>query len=592
MTIRLLSTYDSFPPQSIITLDAGLEAALIAAGNASATLTGGTVAYRERAPVMVQPAVQKHGSVALVANRKAIVPLSEGTALTITPTAGTTGTYQRYDAAGAAVGALTTIGATALTVGQFEGDQTVEIKCTTGTMAVKVGDAVLGAAIVAKAPTGAAVALRAPSGALTRAHMDLRPAFVLQPMPGALLNSATPNTINSLVAMAAPAEYYAFRITYRHLGGNGPVTGFSCVGAASDDAGTRDFTDTTNANFKKLVTPKRAGTAYNTIVADGSPGWKAVTWAGAAALNIADPGAGKVAIAVSDLVFEQGVLDAANAFFPFLLRYQNGSASYTYANSLVGQQVGVNAKTDFPGLLLATLTRGGADAIATPSNWADANTPNATVGGPPVTIEFFTAGDVLSVSLAGDSRFAVSAQYSAANQYRSTENYVHNALAAAGRNASVLRHGINGGHHYEYQPYAIADFGIETPPRWAVYLVYSVNDGAATDALMALLKGRAVQYVEQARKRGTRVALLSALPNGLPGVPTISAPNLARLRSLTAFCDSLSDVTLDGLTRYGAADGSWADAAFAQDVSHMTDAGYRDFADWISSSILAFEGPA
>jgi len=141
MTIRLLSTYDGFSPNDIITLDSALETALIAGGNATANLTGGVVAYRERQPVMIQPAVKKRGTVNLIANRKAIVPLTEGSALTITPTAGTTGTYQRYDASGVAVGALTTIGASGLTVGPFEGDFTVEIKCTTGSLAVKVLDA-------------------------------------------------------------------------------------------------------------------------------------------------------------------------------------------------------------------------------------------------------------------------------------------------------------------------------------------------------------------------------------------------------------------------------------------------------------------
>jgi len=148
MTIRLLSTYDGFTPQSIITLDSALEASLIAGGNATATLTGGTVAYRERQPVMIQPAVPKRGTVSLIANRKAIVPLTEGSALTITPTAGTTGAYQRYDASGAAVGALTTIGATQLTIGAFEGDFTVEIKCTTGSLVAKTSDAVVGAPVV------------------------------------------------------------------------------------------------------------------------------------------------------------------------------------------------------------------------------------------------------------------------------------------------------------------------------------------------------------------------------------------------------------------------------------------------------------
>jgi len=141
MTIRLLSTYDGFAPQSIITLDSELETALIAGGNATATLTGGTVAYRERQPVMIQPAVQKRGTVNLIANRKATVPLTEGSTLTITPATGTTGTYQRYDASGAAVGALMAIGTTPLVVGPFEGDFTVEIKCTTGALVAKVGDA-------------------------------------------------------------------------------------------------------------------------------------------------------------------------------------------------------------------------------------------------------------------------------------------------------------------------------------------------------------------------------------------------------------------------------------------------------------------
>lgn len=151
MTIRLLSTYDGFPPNSVITIDPALEAAFIAAGNATANLTGGVVGYRQVSPLMVQPSVQRHGSVDLTANRKATVPMSEGTLLTITPTAGTTGTYQRYDSAGAAVGSLTVIGTAVLTVGAFEGDFTVEIKCATGTMALKVRDAATGAAQVSSA---------------------------------------------------------------------------------------------------------------------------------------------------------------------------------------------------------------------------------------------------------------------------------------------------------------------------------------------------------------------------------------------------------------------------------------------------------
>lgn len=141
MTIRLLSTYDGFSPNDIITIDPALEASFIAAGNATANLAGGVVAYRERQPVMIQPATKKRGGVSLIANRKAIVPLTEGSVLTITPAAGTTGTYQRYDGSGAAVGSSAAIATSVLMAGPFEGDFTVEIKCTTGSLTAKAADA-------------------------------------------------------------------------------------------------------------------------------------------------------------------------------------------------------------------------------------------------------------------------------------------------------------------------------------------------------------------------------------------------------------------------------------------------------------------
>ena len=152
MTIRLLSTYDGFSPNDIITIDSALEASFIAAGNATANLTGGVVAYRERQPVMIQPAAKKRGSVSLSANRKAIVPLTEGSVLTITPAAGTTGTYQLYDASGATVGGVIPLGTSVRVVGPYEGDFTAEIKNTTGSMAVKVTDGALGSARAAEIP--------------------------------------------------------------------------------------------------------------------------------------------------------------------------------------------------------------------------------------------------------------------------------------------------------------------------------------------------------------------------------------------------------------------------------------------------------
>jgi len=211
MTIRLLSTYDGFSPQSIITLDSALETALIAGGNATATLTGGTVAYRERQPVMIQPAVQKRGTVSLIANRKATVPLTEGSALTITPTAGTTGTYQRYDASGAAVGALTTIGATALAVGPFEGDFTVEIKCTTGSLVAKTADSVL--AVVASANKIAPVRLVLAGDSITSQNfVAATPASVTYSNGEILINLVTHGLAvgdQSTIQVGTPTEYNA-----------------------------------------------------------------------------------------------------------------------------------------------------------------------------------------------------------------------------------------------------------------------------------------------------------------------------------------------------------------------------------------------
>jgi hypothetical protein len=173
MTIRLLATYDGFPPQSIITLDAGLEATLIAAGNASATLTGGTVAYRYRAAVDIQPATKLRGSVELIANRSTLVPLTEGSVLTITPTAGTTGAHQRYFVAdiddGGEADVSRSIGATVLTVGPFKGDFVIDVKCTTGSLVAEVSDAsaaLVNAAILAGKLTAAQKnrAIHAPIG--------------------------------------------------------------------------------------------------------------------------------------------------------------------------------------------------------------------------------------------------------------------------------------------------------------------------------------------------------------------------------------------------------------------------------------------
>lgn len=142
MTIRLLSTINGAPPQSIITLDGPTETAYVNQGSATFDLTGGTIYYADVAPLMVAPAPRKLGSVSLAANQKATVPLVEGMVLQISGAAGTVGTAQRYDSAGAAVGAAIalSVGAAAA-IGPFVGNYTVAINCASGGITATVGDA-------------------------------------------------------------------------------------------------------------------------------------------------------------------------------------------------------------------------------------------------------------------------------------------------------------------------------------------------------------------------------------------------------------------------------------------------------------------
>lgn len=150
MTIRLLCAYDKYPANAIITLDAGTEAGLISAKVASATLTGGTV-YFAPVPAMRQPQPLLGGGCGSInANEQITIQLPEGQALTVTGTAAT-GTVQRIGATGANIGSPWAIGTGTLSpIGPFSGTQQFLISCSAGSVAVSVGDAVLGLQIGAQ----------------------------------------------------------------------------------------------------------------------------------------------------------------------------------------------------------------------------------------------------------------------------------------------------------------------------------------------------------------------------------------------------------------------------------------------------------
>lgn len=146
MTVKLLKPYGWRPAGAITgTLDASTEAALIAAGKATADLTGGTRYFQKKPGVVVQPKVVAVGAISLKMEEQATCELPEGQVLKITGGAGAVGEATRAGSTDKWV-----IGAGALPpIGPFSGTQRIPITCTAGGIDAVVGDAVLGIAQVA-----------------------------------------------------------------------------------------------------------------------------------------------------------------------------------------------------------------------------------------------------------------------------------------------------------------------------------------------------------------------------------------------------------------------------------------------------------
>jgi hypothetical protein len=582
--VRLLSTYKGFPPQSIISLPDAEATSLVSVSHASLTLTGGTRRYLLIAPRDTAAQKLPIGLHTVTQNQQMNVLIPEGQTVTLTGDSGAAATVTRNGSADAWV-----IGAGDVhIIGPYIGQQTLTVLCTAGAITAENHNAnSMGVGRLVATPKGVTIGARDQKGKITKAHYDTRNSILSRTISGAIASSNVVQTATYLTVTASPVPYYALRLSVGHLGGNGPITAFNAIAAASDDIGNRDFTDVTAAAFKKCVTPRRGGTEYNATVTDGSPGWKAVTWSGATTLNIADPGAGKRAVAVSDLVYETGVLDSANNCYPLLVRYVCGSAGLTYANNLAGLQTGTNVKSDFPDYIFASLSRSATDAVATPSNWTSGNTPNVSSSASEITVEYFHVdGTVTTVSVVGDSRSGVSAEFSASKNYRSFERYLGRALTSDGIPNAITCHGISGAVAAAYQTYAMADYTTPTPADWLIYTVYSINEGAPTAAIMAQCKGRAIQIVEKARNVGQRVVLIPAFPAGNSGSPSFNAGQLSMLSDLNTFCQAISDITFNAMAIYGNADGSWSGLNF--DASHMTDAGYKDFAYRVAKLIANY----
>ncbi len=399
-------------------------------------------------------------------------------------------------------------------------------------------------------------------------------------------SAATSNT-NQLVT-SSQVPFYAVRVRYTHLGGSGAVAGMKMAVAASDDVGNRDYSSLTAAAFKKCIVPYKAGTAYNAIAAVGSPGWKAVTWAGSATLAIADPGANKYASVVSDIIYERGMIDA-NGVYPLLLRVFAGTGAITLVDLHNGSNMpwegactGTNWTTDILKQHLISIARSG-DNVTLPSTFSEGNTPGQASRLDNVTFEFFTSDRVISVHIVGDSRIDVSYEFPTTKAYRGLANLLHNSFSRAGQPAAILHGGWSGGNSSEYQPLAMPYLSGGTQSEWLIYLVYTGNDGfTLNDSVMTIALSRAAEIVEAARAKGMKILLLPGFPKNSGGY---TGSELENYNVIRAYCASVANITFDPVAEYGAANGTWA--RFNTDSNHMTDAGYLDLADKLRALIVA-----
>lgn len=141
MTIRLLKPYAQRPVNAITTFAASVEAGLIAAGQASADLTGGVPFFAPKPGLVLQVKQIAVGSVVLQMEEQTTLTLPEGQVLMVTGAASTVGAAIRVGSAEA-----WSIGAGPLAaIGPYKGAQTFVITCTTGSIATTVQEAVLGA---------------------------------------------------------------------------------------------------------------------------------------------------------------------------------------------------------------------------------------------------------------------------------------------------------------------------------------------------------------------------------------------------------------------------------------------------------------
>ena len=183
---------------------------------------------------------------------------------------------------------------------------------------------------------------------------------------------------------------------------------------------------------------------------------------------------------------------------------------------------------------------------------------------------------------AGDSRFdaVTEAPDVTGAAYRSFGFKLAKTLTDGGTNTHLIRAAFGGATSAQYQQHGMAVLDYAAP-NVALYLVYSINDGTPTRAIIDAAKARAVAFVKKCRAKGVQPYLITSYPRG-----SMTAPEKALLDALDVWSAASGVPYFSPLVQYGTASGDWQSGVSTDGTNHMTQAAYQDMATRVGAAIV------
>jgi hypothetical protein len=409
-------------------------------------------------------------------------------------------------------------------------------------------------------------------------------------------STATPTANTSLVAYNLPAKFKGIRLGYLHQGGNGATIGTKFLIAETDHLGNYDYANINiggalQTDFRRFITPEVNGTEFNSIASGTARGWKAVTFAGASSINIPDPGAGNNSVTWSDFIPIDSVASLQDpTVFPLLVRTFHGTGPYTRQTGGAALVTGTNWVTDVLKYNGKASSRA-ADGVADPTAWTRAMTPNADIAtAPTLIIEMFAEEEQRSVLMVGDSRLSISTELTASKNYLGLPYLLQNEMVKLGIKGNILSFARSGTASSVYQPVGmtVLSSGNATPSH-ALYLFYSVNDGAVTGAVLEAAFTRAKEFFDRCKVLGIKSICLVDFPGA--DSSTLNAATILLLELYKERLNAIADVVISAREMFGnpaqnyAYNTGYGGTALGL-ASHMSQFGYQALAKSLAECVL------